>query len=432
MVSRPPTEDELVERARGGDAAAFAALVRASRGDRLPHRVPDHPQRRRRRGRRPGRADEGLARAAALPPRRARSVRGCSRSSRTRRATGGAAEGRREGSRCARRTSFPRGTRLRLPRGGLSRPRSARRAARGARAAERATTGSSSSCRYLLDLGEEETAEVLSLRRGTVKSRTSRALGRLPRELRGGGRVTALERELRALERRSTGRGGRRTCSRASPAGRRGTTEAGRAPAPCDSPSPSCSRRCSPCSPCPPPGRRCSTGWGSAAARIVRVDELPPVSRRQPGLGILGDRDARSMAPGARRLPVRGPPATSRRRIEIRVAPGPRRTYVWRDGVRVRLLMTQFPGSVTTLACSRSSWGQRRGSSSSTSTVIGRVARGRAPRRLLRRAGRQRSERPRVARRQHAAGRRRWRHGPVEERSAAPTRSTSPCDARSP
>ena len=29
MVSRPPTEDELVERARGGDGAAFASLVRA-------------------------------------------------------------------------------------------------------------------------------------------------------------------------------------------------------------------------------------------------------------------------------------------------------------------------------------------------------------------------------------------------------------------
>ena len=28
MVSRPPTEDELVERARGGDAGAFASLVR--------------------------------------------------------------------------------------------------------------------------------------------------------------------------------------------------------------------------------------------------------------------------------------------------------------------------------------------------------------------------------------------------------------------
>ena len=39
------------------------------------------------------------------------------------------------------------------------------------------------SCRYLLDLGEEETAQVLSLRRGTVKSRTSRALGRLRRQL---------------------------------------------------------------------------------------------------------------------------------------------------------------------------------------------------------------------------------------------------------
>ncbi len=39
------------------------------------------------------------------------------------------------------------------------------------------------SCRYLLDLGEEETGEVLSLRRGTVKSRTARALGRLREQL---------------------------------------------------------------------------------------------------------------------------------------------------------------------------------------------------------------------------------------------------------
>jgi RNA polymerase sigma-70 factor (ECF subfamily) len=39
------------------------------------------------------------------------------------------------------------------------------------------------SCRYLLDLGEEETANVLSVRRGTVKSRTSRALERLRAEL---------------------------------------------------------------------------------------------------------------------------------------------------------------------------------------------------------------------------------------------------------
>ena len=40
-------------------------------------------------------------------------------------------------------------------------------------------------CRYLLDLGEEETAEVLGVRRGTVKSRTSRALDRLRAQLEG-------------------------------------------------------------------------------------------------------------------------------------------------------------------------------------------------------------------------------------------------------
>ena len=34
-------------------------------------------------------------------------------------------------------------------------------------------------CRFFLELSEEETAEVLRVRRGTVKSRTSRALARL-------------------------------------------------------------------------------------------------------------------------------------------------------------------------------------------------------------------------------------------------------------
>ena len=34
-------------------------------------------------------------------------------------------------------------------------------------------------CRYLLELGEAETAAALGVRRGTVKSRTSRALARL-------------------------------------------------------------------------------------------------------------------------------------------------------------------------------------------------------------------------------------------------------------
>ena len=38
-------------------------------------------------------------------------------------------------------------------------------------------------CRYLLDLSEEETAAALELRRGTVKSRTARALERLRAEV---------------------------------------------------------------------------------------------------------------------------------------------------------------------------------------------------------------------------------------------------------
>ena len=38
-------------------------------------------------------------------------------------------------------------------------------------------------CRYLLELSEEETATVLDLRRGTVKSRTARALARLRTEV---------------------------------------------------------------------------------------------------------------------------------------------------------------------------------------------------------------------------------------------------------
>lgn len=39
-------------------------------------------------------------------------------------------------------------------------------------------------CRYFLELSEEETAAALGIRRGTVKSRTHRALERLRKELR--------------------------------------------------------------------------------------------------------------------------------------------------------------------------------------------------------------------------------------------------------
>jgi RNA polymerase sigma-70 factor (ECF subfamily) len=41
-------------------------------------------------------------------------------------------------------------------------------------------------CRYLLELTEEETAATLGVRRGTVKSRLARALEKLRAELREG------------------------------------------------------------------------------------------------------------------------------------------------------------------------------------------------------------------------------------------------------
>ena len=40
-------------------------------------------------------------------------------------------------------------------------------------------------CRYVVDLSEDETAAALGVRRGTVKSRLSRALERLREELEG-------------------------------------------------------------------------------------------------------------------------------------------------------------------------------------------------------------------------------------------------------
>ncbi|MEA2267994.1 MAG: hypothetical protein QOC64_604 [Solirubrobacteraceae bacterium] len=49
-------------------------------------------------------------------------------------------------------------------------------------------------CRYVLELGEKETAEVLGCRRGTVKSRLSRALGRMRAELERSGSEEVLTR----------------------------------------------------------------------------------------------------------------------------------------------------------------------------------------------------------------------------------------------
>jgi RNA polymerase sigma-70 factor (ECF subfamily) len=46
-------------------------------------------------------------------------------------------------------------------------------------------------CRYFLDLSEAETADALGCARGTVKSRLSRALGRLRVQLAASGDLAA-------------------------------------------------------------------------------------------------------------------------------------------------------------------------------------------------------------------------------------------------
>ena len=181
MVSRPPSEEELVERARTGDAAAFAALVRdheeiAFRTAYLIARNAADAE---------DAAQVGLTNAwRALPrfrpgaPFRPWLLAIVANEARNRRR----AAGRREGLALRAAHELPSGDAAPSPEG---RVLAAEQRAELLAALERLSEPDRLvlSCRYLLELGEEETAEVLSVRRGTVKSRTSRALGRLRSEL---------------------------------------------------------------------------------------------------------------------------------------------------------------------------------------------------------------------------------------------------------
>jgi hypothetical protein len=94
-----------------------------------------------------------------------------------------------------------------------------------------------------------------------------------------------------------------------------------------------------------PPARTAILDWlGIGGVRIVRVDELPALAA-EPGLEILGDPVSIEEAAARAGFPFARPPRDERPPAEIRVAPGSRVSYVWRDGNRVRLLITQFPGS---------------------------------------------------------------------------------------
>jgi hypothetical protein len=95
-----------------------------------------------------------------------------------------------------------------------------------------------------------------------------------------------------------------------------------------------------------PPARTAILDWlGIGGARIVRVDELPPLSPVQD-LDVLGRRATLADARAQAGFPFADPPHDEPPPDEFRLVPGLRVSYVWRDGHEVRLLVTQFPGDV--------------------------------------------------------------------------------------
>lgn len=184
MAGRPPTDFDLVERARGGDAAAFAALVRpheeiAFRTAFLITRNAADAQ---------DAAQEALVKAH-------RALRRFRRDATFRpwflTIVGNEARNRVRSAR-RRESLLLRAALEHDPTdGGTSSPESAALAAEEREALLAAIERLPDeqrlavTCRYFLDLSEVETATVLGVKPGTVKSRLSRGLERLGRE--GGG-----------------------------------------------------------------------------------------------------------------------------------------------------------------------------------------------------------------------------------------------------
>ena len=185
MVSRPLTEDELVEQARQGDGAAFGTLIRDHQeiAFRTAYLITRNA------------ADaEDAAQTAfvkaydALPrfrrgaPWRPWLLAIVANEARNRRRSAG----RREHLALRAAHDLPSGDAAPSPEGSLlaaEQRQTLLAALETLREEERLVL----SCRYLLDLSEEETAVALGVRRGTVKSRTSRALGRLRTQLEEEG-----------------------------------------------------------------------------------------------------------------------------------------------------------------------------------------------------------------------------------------------------
>lgn len=184
MVDRPPTEDELVRRARAGDDDAYGQLVREHQevAFRTAFLITASA----------AEAEDAAqdafvkAHAALAGFRRGEPLRPwlltiVANEARNRRATAG----RRQGLTHRATAEHDLGGRDALPATPEAAVLSAERRAsllsalQGLRADDRDVIA----CRHLLELSERETAAVLGCRRGTVKSRLSRALARLRTEL---------------------------------------------------------------------------------------------------------------------------------------------------------------------------------------------------------------------------------------------------------
>ncbi len=95
-----------------------------------------------------------------------------------------------------------------------------------------------------------------------------------------------------------------------------------------------------------PPARTAILDWlGIGGAEIVRVDTLPALPPAQD-LNVLGQRATFAEARARAGFPFADPPRDEPAPDEVRLAPGLRVSFVWRDGVDVRLIVTQFPGRV--------------------------------------------------------------------------------------
>jgi RNA polymerase sigma-70 factor (ECF subfamily) len=184
VEGRPPTESELVERARRGDTRAYEQIVHAHQGIAfrtaylVAGNATDAEEATQEGFLKAYRALGRFRRGAPFRPWLLEIVANEARNRRR-------SAGRRAALELRVATSVPPGDAAPSPEGALL-AGERRDALLAALATLREEERLVIACRYFLDLSEAETAATLAIRRGTVKSRLSRALDRLRAEVDDG------------------------------------------------------------------------------------------------------------------------------------------------------------------------------------------------------------------------------------------------------